>query len=47
VTLSQEAHRRVREWLEERQIASERLELELKGFSGPVVAYRVRGRPVD
>jgi class 3 adenylate cyclase/tetratricopeptide (TPR) repeat protein len=43
VTLSQEAHRRVREWLAERQIASERLELELKGFDARVVAFRVRG----
>jgi class 3 adenylate cyclase len=43
VTLSEEAHKRVREWLAERQIAPERTELELKGFSGPVVAYRVRG----
>ncbi|HVD46789.1 MAG TPA: adenylate/guanylate cyclase domain-containing protein, partial [Candidatus Limnocylindria bacterium] len=43
VTLSEEAHRRVREWLAERQIAPERTELDLKGFSGPVVAYRVRG----
>jgi class 3 adenylate cyclase len=43
VTLSEEAHRRVREWLAERQLAPERLELELKGFAEPVVAYRVRG----
>lgn len=43
VTLSEEAHRRVKEWLGERQIAAERLDLELKGFSAPVVAYRVRG----
>ncbi|HEV2034221.1 MAG TPA: AAA family ATPase [Candidatus Dormibacteraeota bacterium] len=41
VTLSEEAHRRVRGWLDERQIASERLELQLKGFETPVVAYRV------
>jgi class 3 adenylate cyclase len=43
VTLSEEAHRRVRDWLEERQITAERLELQLKGFNGLVVAYRVRG----
>ncbi|MDQ6878987.1 MAG: AAA family ATPase [Candidatus Dormibacteraeota bacterium] len=43
VTLSEEAHRRVREWLAERRIEPERLELELKGFGAPVVAYRVRG----
>ena len=42
VTLSEEAHRRVRDWLAERQIEPERLELELKGFGAPVVAYRVR-----
>jgi class 3 adenylate cyclase/tetratricopeptide (TPR) repeat protein len=46
VTLSEEAHRRVREWLAERQITPERLELELKGFAAPVVAYRVRGGSV-
>jgi class 3 adenylate cyclase len=43
VTLSEEAHRRVREWLAEREIEPERLELDLKGFATPVVAYRVRG----
>ena len=43
VTMSEEAHRRVREWLSERHLEPERLELELKGFSTPVVAYRVRG----
>jgi adenylate cyclase len=43
VTLSEAAYRRVRDWLAERQIAPERLELELKGFAEPVVAYRVRG----
>jgi predicted ATPase/class 3 adenylate cyclase len=42
VTLSEEAHRRVSDWLAERRIAPERLELELKGFASPVVAYRVR-----
>jgi adenylate cyclase len=41
VTLSEEAHRRVRDWLAERQMETERLELELKGFGGPVVAYRL------
>jgi class 3 adenylate cyclase len=43
VTLSEEAHRRVKDWLAERQMAPERLELELKGFGAPVVAYRVKG----
>jgi class 3 adenylate cyclase len=42
VTLSEEALRRVSAWLEERGLEPERLELELKGFSTPVVAYRVR-----
>ncbi|GAC1509920.1 MAG: helix-turn-helix transcriptional regulator [Candidatus Dormibacteraceae bacterium] len=40
VTLSEEAHRRVQSWLEERHIKAERLELRLKGFEGPVVAFR-------
>ena len=42
VTLSEEALRRVSSWLEEKRLEPERLELELKGFSSPVVAYRVR-----
>jgi class 3 adenylate cyclase len=42
VTLSEEAHRRVQGWLEEGGTSVERVELKLKGFSGPVVAYRVR-----
>jgi adenylate cyclase len=46
VTMSEEAHRRVRDWLAERQIEPERLELELKGFGAPVVAFRVRGGAV-
>ena len=41
VMLSEEAHKRVREWLAERQMTSERMELQLKGFDKPVVAYRV------
>jgi class 3 adenylate cyclase len=41
VTLSEEAHRRVRDWLAEKQIRSEPVELKLKGFEGPVTAYRV------
>jgi adenylate cyclase len=40
VTLSEEAHRRVQGWLEERNIRTERLELNLKGFDGPVIAFR-------
>jgi class 3 adenylate cyclase len=46
VTMSEEAHRRVRDWLAERRIEPERLELELKGFGTPVVAFRVRGGAV-
>ena len=42
VTMSEEALRRVGGWLKERQLEPERLELELKGFSAPIVAYRVR-----
>lgn len=42
VTLSEEAYRRVHEWLTTRGTAVERIEIELKGFSGPVIAYRVR-----
>jgi class 3 adenylate cyclase len=42
VTLSEEAHRRVSQWLTERHITPERLELTIKGFTTPVVAYRVR-----
>jgi class 3 adenylate cyclase len=48
VTLSEEALRRVSSWLEERRLEPERLELELKGFSAPIVAYRVRsGVPIN
>ncbi|HSR93515.1 MAG TPA: adenylate/guanylate cyclase domain-containing protein, partial [Solirubrobacterales bacterium] len=42
VTLSEEAHRRVQEWLAGRGTAVERVELRLKGFSEPVGAFRVR-----
>jgi class 3 adenylate cyclase len=41
VTLSEEAHRRVRPWLEEKHLLNQRLELRLKGFEGPVIAFRV------
>jgi predicted ATPase/class 3 adenylate cyclase len=44
VTLSEEAHRRVSAWLEEKGREAERVELELKGFDSPVVAYRVGAR---
>ena len=42
VTISEEAHRRVQAWLSERGTAVERVELSLKGFSEPVIAFRVR-----
>jgi class 3 adenylate cyclase/tetratricopeptide (TPR) repeat protein len=42
VTLSAEAHRRVEGWLAERGTAVERVELQLKGFGAPVIAFRVR-----
>ena len=41
VTLSEEAHRRVQGWLEERHIRTKRVALRLKGFEGPVAAFRV------
>jgi adenylate cyclase len=44
VIMSEEAYGRVREWVEGRGVAVERMELALKGFSGPVVAYRVGTR---
>lgn len=46
VTISEEAHRRVKEWLAGRGMEAERLELELKGFDAPVVAYRVNASAV-
>ena len=42
VTLSEQAYRRVQDWLTARGTAVERIEVELKGFSGPVIVYRVR-----
>lgn len=44
VVLSEEAYRRVREWLEERGSRAERVELTLKGFDQPVAAYLARTR---
>jgi class 3 adenylate cyclase len=41
VTMSEEAHRRVQDWLAGRGTAVERVELDLKGFGAPVVAYRM------
>jgi adenylate cyclase len=42
VTLSEEAHRRVQEWLAGRGTPVDRVELRLKGFAEPVLAFRVR-----
>ena len=41
ILLSDEAFRRVSEWLDDRGLAVEREELELKGFDGPQPAYRL------
>jgi class 3 adenylate cyclase len=41
VLLSDEAYRRVGPWLAEHSLAVEREELELKGFDGAQVAYRI------
>ncbi len=41
ILLSDEAHRRVGPWLAERDLETEREELELKGFDGRQPAYRV------
>ncbi len=46
VTISEEAHRRVKEWLAGRGMEAERLELELKGFDAPVVVFRVSASAV-
>jgi adenylate cyclase len=46
VTLSEEAHRRVSEWLGAQGLRSERVELELKGFPELVQAYRVAASTV-
>jgi class 3 adenylate cyclase len=41
ILLSDEAHRRVAAWLEERGLTAAPEELELKGFDGPQPAYRL------
>ena len=41
IMLSDEVYRRVREWLDGQHLQAERMELQLKGFSGPVFAYKV------
>jgi class 3 adenylate cyclase len=46
VTLSEEAHRRVSDWLAAQGIRSDRVELQLKGFPELVPAYRVAASTV-
>ena len=41
VTMTEEAFRRTREWVEAQHIPVERLELDLKGFSEPVAVFRL------
>jgi adenylate cyclase len=41
VMLTEEVHRRVRDWLEAQQLPAERVELAVKGVALPVVAFRV------
>jgi len=41
ILLSDEAFRRVGQWLNDRGLAVEREEFELKGFDGPQPAYRL------
>ncbi|HKV88191.1 MAG TPA: AAA family ATPase [Candidatus Dormibacteraeota bacterium] len=42
VTLSEEAFRRVRIWLDDQKMVARQVQLELKGFAEPVVAYQVK-----
>ena len=42
--VSEEAYGRVKDWIQGRGAAGERVELTLKGFEGRVVAYRVGTR---
>ncbi|HYM67256.1 MAG TPA: adenylate/guanylate cyclase domain-containing protein, partial [Patescibacteria group bacterium] len=46
LVLSEEAFRRSGEWLSERNMEAERVELELKGFAETVVAYRLASAAV-
>jgi len=41
VTMSDEAFRRSKDWIEVQHIPVERLEVDLKGFSEPVVVFRL------
>lgn len=45
IVLSDEAYRRTRRVLEERHLSADSIELELKGFPGPVRAWRVGPEP--
>jgi class 3 adenylate cyclase len=42
IVLSEEAHRRVAQWLEERGLEAVPKTLELKGFDDPQPAFRLR-----
>ena len=42
IVLSEEAHRRVAQWLEERGLEAVPQTLELKGFDDPQPAFRLR-----
>jgi class 3 adenylate cyclase len=42
IVLSEEAYRRVRDWLASRSIVVQELELSLKGFPEPVRVFRIR-----
>jgi class 3 adenylate cyclase len=43
IVLSEEAFRRVREWLKEQNLSAEKEQITLKGFPEPVPAHRLRG----
>jgi class 3 adenylate cyclase len=47
VTLSEEAHRRVKDWLDGQRMGSQAVELDLKGYSEPVTAFKVRTTVVE
>jgi len=44
IALSEESYRRVRGWLEQQGHPAERVEFDLKGFPGPVPAFKVATR---
>ncbi len=45
ILLSEEAHRRVEDWLSDRELSATREALDLKGFENPQVAYRLSPPP--